>query len=182
MKNLKLLVLTQKISKRLKTASLSLTADDKAKYYSEWYWSAVHMALSVVDLDTAEKISVSLGLPVNLVTHVLVGLKEMGLVEQDNHTWKKTAGSIHLDQDSPFVHQHHRNWRSLPSEFYLEKPGGSLNKRFSAVFSLSYEDYEKLQNFIVDFVEQCSEVVSSSEPEKLASLAIDLVSVSGKDR
>lgn len=171
------------IESKIKGKPIHASEKDLAKYYSTWYWSAIHIALSVPGLDTPQAISRALQLPEFLVRNVISELSNMNLVRSaGGERWQKLEGSVHLKKDSPFIYQHHRNWRHLPSTFLEAERPNALDRRFSAVFSVSRADLNELRQRVADFIEECSVFVSASDPEEVASLSIDLIHLtSGND-
>ena len=80
--------------------------------------------------------------------------------------------SIHIDKDSPFVNQHHSNWRQqsmLGMDHRRER-----DLFFTCPMSLSEEAYEGVYELIPNFIQQVMDIVGPSPSERVACLNIDL--------
>lgn len=147
---------------------------DLARYFSSWYWSAIHVCLGLKKIESVDEIAQYLGIKKELALYVLEELEKMGLVSNSNGKWQGCKDNIHLPSDSPLVDLHHNSWR----RFVLER--GSTHSddlRFSAVISLSKKDRLALRHLVLDFLEVCSKKIAESEEETLQLLAIDYLSI-----
>lgn len=161
----------QDLAKRLRDRD-ALDSAAQQRYYSAWYWGAIHVILSIPGLDQVDRIAAHLGLTSTLVEKVLHGLQDMGLAHYENHRWLGNPGNLHLSRDSPLIRMHHNNWRQRAMN---EIPAEHLRFQFSAVLTHSREDFKTLQDMILDFLDRASAVVEKSPAEQMSCLNIDFL-------
>jgi hypothetical protein len=80
-------------------------------YYSSWFWSAIHIATSIPELQTEEKIALRFQIPIQQVMAVLLQLEEFGFVRKIGTKWIYSSHELYVPKDSPFVSLHHNHWR-----------------------------------------------------------------------
>ncbi len=99
-------------------------------------------------------------------------LAEMSLVEKKGSRWVWKSGDLHLSKDSPWILNHHGNWRMQTlADLPLRKPE-SLH--YSVVQSLSKKDLEDLRFRMVQWVEEFKKKSGPSEPEEVICFNLDL--------
>lgn len=165
-----------KIKSRLNQTTV-LNEEIQSRYYSSWDYIGVHMALSVPELRTPKNISQSLNVPLERVEKILQFLVENGLAQLNGREYFVGSTHLHLGSDSAFIHQHHANWR-LESMRRLANlnQGGQLN--YSAVFSISKNDYLRLRENLMRVIQENLAVVKPSEDEMIVCQIIDLIPLS----
>jgi hypothetical protein len=89
----------------------SLQSEDQARYYSCWQMGATHMLLSLPSFQTRDAIAKKLGLSLERTDEILSTLVEVGICQKTGQRYTLLKGSLHLDRQSPFIIQHHTNWR-----------------------------------------------------------------------
>lgn len=148
---------------------------DVGAYYAAWYWSAVHVALSVPTLRTVDALTVQLGLPKELIVNVLNGLNELGLAVCDGDEWRQTQRRIHLPKDSAWTTNNHFNWRHKAIEDI--QLGRSESLHFTGIHSLSRKDVSTLRNILFRAIEAMQVVVNPSPEEQVVCFTADLFPV-----
>ena len=168
------LKILQKESKELKNrvkSSAKLDQEDQAIFYSDWKYSAVRLSCDLENQNKS-KIKEIFGLT-DSETHKIVDfLLQNGLIKVENGEYKLGPASTHLSSDSPFIGQHHRNWRIKSLE-----SAGSLDSEellYSAPMVISQELFTDLRQRLVEFIEQFVQDATASEAENLYYLNIDL--------
>lgn len=158
------------LKKRLQLSS-SFSEEFKARYYSTWYYSAIHMALTISNLKNPLTIAKHLHLDLELVHEVLNFLKEAQIIDETNGLINVHQSALHLDRDSPYIRQHHLQWR-MQAVKSLDK---NLEKGFhySAVFSLDQKDKKLIHEILAKATESAVKVISSSKEESLSGLTLD---------
>lgn len=164
-----------KIKSRVATTH-ELSDADKAQYYSSWDFVAVHMALAVPGQRTSQELSAALSLPLRRVENVLEKLLELGMAERNGREFRIGSVHLHLGSDSPFVQQHHTNWR-LEGLRRLNV-SQTQNLHYSAVYSLSKKDYMKLRENLLQVIQDNLAVVRPSPEEITIAQTIDLYPLS----
>lgn len=147
-----------------------------SSYYSTWMFSAIHVLLSVPQFRTVDAISKKLNLPSKQVEQILGQLKDFGFVSLKNGLWTYTKGSVHVHKNSPYVSQHHQNWRQ---QAVMSSSNHSVENKlhFTSVMSLSLKDFDQLKGEITDFINEKLKKLESSEEEEMACLCMDFFTV-----
>jgi uncharacterized protein (TIGR02147 family) len=153
-----------------------LKDSDKAIFYSDASYSKVRLATSLPDTNTVEELSRRLNLPHSRVSSILDFLIEKGLctIKKD----ELEIGTQHtlLTADSPFVKNHHVNWRvnSIDKASDLSKKEEVM---FTLPMSLSKEAYKEIHKLVLKAIKDTYAIVGPSDDECLAYLGIDLYRV-----
>ncbi len=141
-------------------------------YYSAWYWSAIHIATSIPELQSIDALSKKLYLPPALIERCLLTMKDMGFVKQAGKKWQYAGTELHAGADTVYVIHHHQNWRNqavISSQ--LAQPE---NIHFTVVQSMSREAYVKIRQSLLAQIRTASQVAGPSTEEELVTLNIDL--------
>lgn len=147
------------------------------KYYSAWYYSALHIATSIEHLKSEVHFSNYLSLPINVVSSVLRELESWQLVCFENGSWNYRGGvNLHLDDQSLLTRMNHLNWRSQS----LSRPlSPNRDVHYTSVFTIAKKDIEILREQLLSFIDQQRRRVGESESEELISFCCDFFHVSG---
>ena len=148
-----------------------LKQDQQARYYRSWIPAAVHIALSIPKQRTPEAIAERLRLPVRVIREALDFLLEAGLAVHSQGVYSIGTARIHLGPHSPLIAQHHANWR-IQAIQALAQPS-QTNLHYSSVYSLSYEDREKIRAILLGALEKSEPILKASPEEGLFCLAMD---------
>ena len=147
----------------------------KATYYSDYLYAAVHMLVTISEFQTAKVISEAFGISLKKTSQVLEFLKTNGLMTENAGRLVPTSKYLFIDKNSPFILQHHTNWR-LQALNSIRR-GESSDLHLSLSVTLSEKDAKNLQRRISEFIEEISETIKKSPEEKLMALAIDFFNV-----
>jgi uncharacterized protein (TIGR02147 family) len=159
------------ISKRL-DKHRRLTDTEKALFYSSWIYLAVWLYTSVEDGQTLESVAQRLSLSRAGASEILHFLKTTQLCTEENGIYKMGTQHVHLEFGSPFLSQHHTNWR-LQSLQRIE----NLNEEemmFTSPISISRKDFQKIREELVGIIKKTSGIIRDSPAEEIACLNIDL--------
>lgn len=149
------------------------SGEKESMYYSSWHWAALHIIVTIPDLQTVPAISQRLQLPVAFVEFSLEKLKHLGFVKKDGPLWKLSIADVHISKNSPMIALHHNNWRQRAVvDAMLPQKEKSLH--FTGVYSLSRADFEHLKGKMLDLVEHTRRVVAPSKEEELACVLCDI--------
>lgn len=165
------------IKNRVK-ATREMSHEHQARYYSSWHYIAIHMALSVPELQTKEKLAHYFNLPLRVITEVLEFLLSTGLVEVRNNHYMIGSTHIHIGSDTTNINKHHMNWRVRAMDSLARGNTGDLH--YSVVFSLSKSDAEKLKERLIATIRSNLEDVGPSKEELLYCTAIDFFELENK--
>ncbi|WP_408098897.1 TIGR02147 family protein [Peredibacter sp. HCB2-198] len=147
----------------------------QAKYYSKWYYAAIHILITIPEYRDKKSISSYLGLPMSVVNEATDFLIETGLIAASKEGFNSGKGRIFLKGDSPFITQHHENWRMRAIENI--NLSGKNNIHFSSVYSLSKKDFEQIKEKLLTHLQEVREIVRPSKEEELCVLTLDFFSL-----
>jgi uncharacterized protein (TIGR02147 family) len=148
-----------------------ITSHDHNVYYSAWYFSAVHVLLTVPEFRTERKIADKLRLPLGAVQSILGVLQNLGLARQHRGTWEPTKNNIHMSNESWMASVHHINWRQKISEHVQLRNENEIH--YTGVHSMSATDFKKVQDLLRQTLRKVDEVIRPSKEEDLFILALD---------
>lgn len=150
------------------TLSLELAAE----YYSSWLYQAIHVAISVPQIDSLAKLVARFGCDRDRVSAVLHRLMTMGLIEEDpSGGWRATQLHTHVDRDSPNFANQHKNWRLKSCEDSVINSSDSV--LYTGVYSLSQKTAEIMRNLLLDTISKAHDEVVGSAEEEVFTLQID---------
>lgn len=156
-----------------------LSEADQAIYYSSWYYSAIHVLVSLSVIHTQEQIASRLGLSIKIVAEAIEFLTRCGLVEESESGEKSVRRvgrtQIHLSAESPFISKHHINWR-LQAMLSIEcrRP---KDLHYSSVVSLSESDAAKIRERLIEEIKSLKAIVRDSKEECVRSLCLDFFEI-----
>lgn len=148
---------------------------DQARYYSSWYYAAIHVALSMPALQTKEAIAKRLGLQLSTVNEALEFLVSKGLAIRREDRFLDGQVKIHLEEESPMRTKSHLNWR-FQALRAIENPKAH-DLHYSSVFTISESDYERIRAGLVAEIESCVKTIKASPGERVCALGIDLFEI-----
>jgi uncharacterized protein (TIGR02147 family) len=149
----------------------SLSAEQRATFYSHWYYSAVRLASSLPGMGDATAIADRLRLPIDLVRDALEFLLESNLIRKVDDGFELVAKRTHLGASSPLAAVHHRNWRVVAMNRYERM--NSRDFAFTSPVTLSRADAAHVREVLVGAVSAVTKLVEPSPSESLCLLNID---------
>lgn len=157
--------------------NISNELDDVAKsiYYSDYLYSAIHMIVTIPKFQTPKAISEVFGISLQKTSQVLQFLKANGLVTEHSGKLVPTSKYLFIDKSSPFIIQHHSNWRMQALQNIRKGDGSDLH--LSMTVTIGEKDAKALQRRISEFIEEISETIKKSPEEKLMAIGIDFFQV-----
>jgi uncharacterized protein (TIGR02147 family) len=166
----------QKLVNRLPSEG-GMSAAEKSIFYSNWYYSAIHILTFLPECRTSDAIAQRLRLPRALVQEVVQFLLSMGLLVQDKSGWLKPGTQhTHLEAASPLVARHHGNWRVKAMEWHPQLDD-SNELSYSAQVTLSREDASRVRALCVRLAEDVRGVVSPSPSEVAYCINLDWLAI-----
>lgn len=162
------------LKKRLKDTE-EIPDEARHRYYSAWYYSVIHIILSIPEFQSINAISNRLHLPAALVKDTIEFLEETGLIKNEKGVYMLTKKRIHLDRDSIFIQQHHINWRSQA----LQSAEKNLthDMHYSNTFSLARKDFPKIKEIFLKAIEDARSVIKPSKDEEMFAITLDVFNV-----
>ena len=152
-----------------------LSLEDQLTYYSSWQYSAVHIALSVPELQSPLALSKELKVPSVRIEVILEFLVRTGMAVKLGIQYTIGKVWIHLPPESPLIGKHHANWRvrAIQSSESVSRD----NFHYTQVVSISREDSKRILGIVSQIVERANEIIRPSKEENLRCLAIDFFSL-----
>ena len=161
----------ENLSKRIKSKQIE-NKEIQSIYYSSWIWAALHFIVTIPQYQTPKAIALRLHLPIEVVMDHLQQLKTMGLLAEEKGIWKTRQIEIHLPKDSFMTSMNHSHWRQRAVQDSQNKTSDSVH--YSAVYTLSQVDYERLKELAVKFIEDNANIVRKSSEEEISVFTLDL--------
>lgn len=149
-----------------------LTDEDKALFYSNWYFIATWLAATIPQYSSLRNLSQHFRVPENVLAEVLRFLLDKGLLVKKGTGFDFGVNVTHVPHDSPYVNKHHLNWRMKALQAMDQRKESNLH--YTAPMSMSHEVRGKIRDEIVQFIQKQTKVVADSPSEALVCLNIDL--------
>ena len=152
-----------------------LSDSEQYIYYSSWHYTAVHVIASLPDYNDVKSISFALSISEDIVSKVLIFLKQTGIIIEEKNLLKSGVTKIHLNHESPLIRHHHTNWRIAAIQSLANESKTDLH--YSTVSTLSKDDAESLRSDMVKLIESYVKVVAPSKEEVMYGFNIDFYSL-----
>ncbi|OQW50998.1 MAG: hypothetical protein A4S09_10710 [Proteobacteria bacterium SG_bin7] len=162
------------LKKRIATLE-EIPEGDQHKYYSAWFYSAIHVILSIKEFQSSAKIAQHFNLPLELVIDAINFLESIGLIENKNGVLELTKRQIYLQEKSIFIQRHHINWRSQALQS-VEK-NLKENFHFSNVLAISKADFLKIRDILTTALEEANKIIGPSKEEAIYAMNLDFFSL-----
>lgn len=150
---------------------LELDESTRSVFYSDYIFSAVRLLTSIEKFQNADAIAEHLEIGHARVNEILEFLKSVGMVKEENGRLSIGVRSTHLDAQSRFINNHHRNWRLKGLEGLNNKTPDDMF--YSGPCTISLENFLELRKELVGVIASLTKRAPSSDPEVLACLNID---------
>jgi len=152
-----------------------LTSQQRAIFYSDWYYSAIRLSTSLDKVQSAKDVAEHLDLPLELVHKVLEFLIKNGLVNQSRDGLSLGPLRTHIPQDSELVSRHHKNWRThLLDRSHVRSDDEFV---FTGPTTLSRKDARLVSTKLRTFITELAKIHDHSHPEVFYCLNIDWLKV-----
>lgn len=148
-----------------------LSESDKVNFYSNWYYSAIHVLTSIPDFNRAEGIAKYLNLDLKTTLQALEFLCKVGIVKLENGNYQVGSTRIHLDKASPLINRHHTNWR-MRAINALDQTNQE-NFHYSMVTAIAKKDFTRIKDHIHTLLSQCEKIIKDSPEQEAYALNID---------
>lgn len=160
---------SQNLKSRIKHQKFS--DEEKATFYSRWFYSAVRLGISIPEFNNASAIANRLGLDRHLVGQVIEFLLHNNLIIEKKKGFDIGPQVTHIGHDSPFVNRHHSNWR-MQSLIEMDKSRKD-DLFYTGPMALSKKAAEKIRESVIELIEKATKEASVSDSETLRCLSID---------
>jgi uncharacterized protein (TIGR02147 family) len=153
-----------------------LSEEAQGVYYSAWFYSAIHLLISIPAFQKPEEIARHLHLPVEQVKHTLDFLVTVGLARHESGRYTTGTVRLHLSADSHWIPRHHASWR-LQCARAVEWQNPAENVHYTSVVSMSACDVPAVQKIMTDAIEKIRTVVKASPEEAIYCYLLDFFPV-----
>ena len=140
----------RELGSRLESSRLS-DLEKELAYFSNWWVSCIHLALTLTHCKSPTDIARRLDLPMNVVLEGLATLEKIGFAKVENDQWVVTNVGIHLPKNSPMCNVNHINWRNQ-SINRLGLPHQNQDLRYTAIHSMTMKEAEKFRTELLDTI------------------------------
>lgn len=147
------------------------TDEDKATFYSQWYYSAIRLGVSIPQLSTISALSGHLNLDRSVVVQVIEFLLKHQLIIEKKGRYDIGPQVTHVGHDSPFVNRHHTNWRLKGLQAMDNITDQDLY--YTGPMALSETAAKEIRKMLVSLVEKSTQQAAHSDSEVLRCLNID---------
>ena len=145
--------------------------ENKATFYSHWYYSAIRLGISIPEHNTLASIGEYLGLERSLVNQVIEFLIKNQLIIENGNKFEIGPQVTHVGHDSPFVNRHHSNWRIKALQAMDKTKKDDLF--YTGPMALSKSASNKIKKLVIELIEKSTKEAAESESEVLRCLTID---------
>lgn len=153
----------------------SLNIEDQAIYYSKWYFTAIHMILTIPEYQSIHAISEYFRLPLATVKECTDFLESRGFILLENGKYKVKGAFLHVSKTSPMYFHQQVFWRQKAIESVYKNSDSELH--FASCFSVAEKDLKKIRDILSQCIEASTEVIKPSKEEKLYSICMDFFEV-----
>ncbi len=153
----------------------SIPEEHRAVYYSVWYYTAIHIGLTVPHLQTVSAISEWLQLPKKKVSEVVDFLVRTNLATIQDGGIRPGTSTVRLGNDSQHIIRHHASFRQKAIEALEREELTDLH--YSAAITLSKADITKIKDRILESLKENLEIIKASPEEELYAYNIDFFSL-----
>jgi uncharacterized protein (TIGR02147 family) len=151
--------------------STPMSEEQRAVFYSDWYYSAVRVLSSIPGTQTPRAIAEYLGLPIELIEKVINFLIATNLCVWTDEKVSPGPNYTHLEAQSPLISRHHANWRLKAIQRHAKMTRDEVS--YSSAMSLSTADVRKVRNLISGAIEEIHKIREPSECESAFFLNVD---------
>lgn len=167
---------TQALKNRIKHEKMN--DEDKATFYSHWYYSAIRLGVSISELRTVAAIADHLSIERSIVAKVIEFLIEKKLIVKGKHGIELGPQVTHLGHDSPFVMRHRMNWRIQGLKSMENQSDEDLF--YSGPMVLSNVAVKKIRKVLINAIETATKEATNADSETLHCLNVDWFRVGKK--
>ncbi len=142
----------------------------QARYYSDWVFSAIHTVVMCPETRTVEKIAKKINLSEKSVQECLEFLTQWEFVKKTAVGFEPGVTRLHLDSQSPFIVQHHRNWHMEAMRSIGERREGDFN--YSGALSLAKADVAAIKEILLKTVSNIERQITPSPDEEIVGITL----------
>ncbi len=151
-----------------------LTNEDHGLFYSHWCYSAIRLISDIPNINSTQIISRHLDIDLNTTSRILNFLIHKGLVIKSNdHKLSLGPQVTHLGHDSPFVKNHHANWRVKALETQSQTHLSDDCLFYSGPMVVSKSTALEIRELLLKTITKSTSLAKNSLSETVRCLNID---------
>lgn len=154
------------------THSNLLSEEDKGIFYSDWRYSAIRLSCDLDHINTILDLTSCFNLNEKEIKKYTDFLLKTGLIKVQSGKFTIGPSSTHLSKASPYIKNHHRNWRLKSIESIDKLTVDEI--MYTAPMAISQDLFIKLNKKILMLIDDFVKDATSSESSELYFLNIDL--------
>lgn len=152
-----------------------ISEKDQSTYYSSWIYAALHTALLVTELRTANVLANRFNLLESEVIDALGFLVSIGLIQKQGAEYVPSANWVRLPKTSPLITQHHTNVRFKAAESIQNRRSTDLH--YGGFFTFSKKDFKNIQDLWLTTLKNTQGIVTNSPSEDVFGMCLDIFAV-----
>ena len=153
----------------------TLSEEEKSLFYSAWYYTCIWVFISIDGGKTKDEIIQRFSLNPSVINLTLDFLVRADLAYQERGRFFHKINRTHLEKTSPYLKQHHANWRIKSIQNKDQPKDKDLS--FTAPLSLSRKDYDHLREEMVGLIKKVSDKVNETSPEEIYCFNMDFFQI-----
>jgi len=152
-----------------------LSEMDRARFYSDWTYSAANLLPAIEQFRTAPAIAEFLRISLPEAHKILQFLVAKGLSDEKNGKYGIGPVQTFLGKESPYTRPYLKSWRLRAMEQLHDQREEEVS--FTNPVVISHADFDKVRELIISSIKQFSKISGPSPCEVLCCLNIDWVKV-----
>lgn len=158
------------IKSRIKDHS-SLDNHDQAIYYSDWYYTAIHMILRCKQSISPLELSKLLNLSIVKVHECLTFLEGVGILIKEKGRYKIQDMRIHIPEGATWLNAHHKNWRNRSILSLDDKKEEDLH--YTMITSISESAAKEIRKKILEMIQANEPIIKEADDRVVYSFNLD---------
>jgi uncharacterized protein (TIGR02147 family) len=154
----------------------TMSPEAQTRFYSHWLYGAIHLLPTLKSYTDISAIARALQISPDAAREIVLFLISCGLIEEQRGKLKPGPTQLHLEKNSPYINQHHTNWRIAALHSLVEKTP-ETDIHYSTVSTLSVADAKKLRRDFFQLIESYVATVRESPEQTLMGFNLDFYSL-----
>lgn len=142
-----------------------------SSYYLTWYYTAIHILLTIPSFDSEAPIGKRLGISIEKVRQGLEILEKLGFAQLQKGRWRNVKSNVHIPRESPLHELNHFHWRNQ-SVSAVQNRRDALS--YTGIHSLSRKHLDEIKELAARFLAKARHIIETSPEEELICLNCDL--------
>jgi uncharacterized protein (TIGR02147 family) len=132
------------------SAHETIPVEDQMKFYQSWMYVAVHILCAIPEYQSRRNLCAYLNLSPKNLNPIIDFMVQQGLIHEEGGRLIQGQKRVHLSKNSPFLTNHHLNWRVKATQSLDYDRENDLH--YTMVMSLSKRDVERMKEIILESI------------------------------